>query len=315
MKHLLLCLFLFLNSNIFAQNAVAELQFEQAETAFNDGDFDLTIQKVDAFEASLGNITDKSLYLRVVSQSKLFRPEYFFSDSKQFALYNALLANSSKYIKATQNNGLSDKFKEVYAIYEKLNKLNLPNEQLQYDQAIQKQKEIADKDAKQKQAIAGICNKTFEQLSIDDLPFGISIEEFQKRYPAVLGTKPGKIKNKHSISYFPQNIYWSQHYGYMLEKFEKTDPNILVFLSPTNSNKICGYLKMIYFYKGKEDKQFEFEEIKKELIAKYKPLEDCAESHYLIGGEFYARNGNKNILIQSNDKGIYQLSVLVGKAL
>ena len=86
MKHFILSFFVLTSTTIFSQNAVAELKFEEAETAFNSGDFELTIQKADEFENTLGNITDKSLYLRVVSQNKLFNPANFYSDEKQFIL-------------------------------------------------------------------------------------------------------------------------------------------------------------------------------------------------------------------------------------
>ncbi|MEN2416191.1 hypothetical protein [Flavobacterium mesophilum] len=142
MKNLILAFFLFFTCTIFSQNAFAELKFEEAETAFNNGNYALTIQKVDEFEDTLGNMTDKSLYLRVISQSKLFNVGDFYLDEKQFTLYNSLISNSKKYLKATENNGLNDKFKEVYAISQYVDKLNLPKDKTSYEKEIQNQKDL-----------------------------------------------------------------------------------------------------------------------------------------------------------------------------
>lgn len=138
MKQSLFWFLLLITTTVFSQNAIAELKFEEAETAFNNSDYALTIQKVDEFEHTLGGITDKSLYLRVVSQSKLLDPAIFYADEKQFELYNSLMQNATKYIKATEKNGLNDKFKEVYSISENLKKLKLPNNKIAWQEEKQR---------------------------------------------------------------------------------------------------------------------------------------------------------------------------------
>jgi hypothetical protein len=298
MKYTLLYIFSLFSITIFSQNAVAELKFEEAETAFNNGNYDLTLQKVDEFEGTLGDITDKSLYLRVVSQNKLFNPTIFYTDENQFTLYISLTANATKYLKATENNGLNDKFKEVYAINENLKKLNLPKDKATW----QKENQRIEKEERDKQSIklAQIeqCKKAFKELTIDDLPFGITIEEFQKQYPNVLGENPKKKGYKYWDSYYSKNNVSIEKYSYSFEKFQETDHNIIVTTDLQKDSKICSYIKVIYFYKGKENKQSEFNTKRNELLEKYKYLTNCADPHN-SGTEFSVSDGNKIIFIKS----------------
>ncbi|MEN2416190.1 hypothetical protein [Flavobacterium mesophilum] len=310
MKHTLLYVLLLITSTIFSQNAVAELKFEEAENAFNNGNYDLTLQKVDEFENSLGNITDKSLYLRVVSQSKLFSPADFYADEKQYSLYNSLTANADKYIKATENNGLNDKFKEVYAISENLKKLNLPKDEISYQKEIQKLKSLSEKKTQDKLAKVEACKKAFDELTIDNLPFGITIEEFEKQYPDVLG-ESHKIRKKHI--HYPKNMTLTKYDVFFLERFAKTGHDIMVCTD--DSNKINGYVKIVYFYDGKENKQSEFEIARTNLVEKHKYLLECGIiSIFNSDKEFSVTYNNKNIMIASDQQDSkYQLFISVFK--
>ena len=243
MKQTLLYVFLLFNTAIFSQNAVAELKFEEAETAFNSGNYELTIQKVDEFESALGNITDKSLYLRVVSQNKLFNPANFYSDEKQFLLYNSLTANAAKYLKATENNGLNDKFKEVYAIGEDLKKLKLPKDKAAWQNENQrikkeeqkKQGEIREKEEKRNQVI--------ESFTIDDLPFGLTIEEFRKKFPNLL---PEKLQtydfHDGTLAYYFDVKFLSD--GCWTPKFGKDSKNVHAIF--VKDGKVIGFQKSFF---------------------------------------------------------------------
>ncbi|UOK43907.1 MULTISPECIES: hypothetical protein [Flavobacterium] len=135
MKNLILTIFLLISTLTFAQGgALADLKFEDAEAAFNNGDYNLTLKKVDEFEKALGNMTSKSLYLRVVSQDKLFNPGIY--NENQYQFYNSLISNVEKYLKSMESEGLDDKFREVYAISEKLNDLNLPKDKAGFEKAL-----------------------------------------------------------------------------------------------------------------------------------------------------------------------------------
>jgi len=313
MKQTLLYVFLLFSDTIFSQNAVAELKFEEAETAFNNANYDLALEKVNEFEDVLGGMTDKSLYLRVISQSKLFSAGNFYVDEKQLTLYNSLIVNSNKYLKATENNGLNDKFKEVYAINENLKKLNLPKDKINYEKEIQKQKALAEKENQAQLVKEEECKKAFEELTIDGLPFGITIEEFQKQYPNVLGENPKKIMNPTWGLYYPKNNVSFNKYGTVLDKFEEAGQNITLITDSKNGGKITTYEKIIYFYNGKENKLSEFNSIKKDLLEKYKYLSDCSKT-YNSDTTFEVKYNNKTFsIVSTQDSKIYKISIWVYK--
>jgi hypothetical protein len=128
MKHTLIYFCLLINTITFGQNAIADLKFEEAEIAFNNGNYDLTLKKVAEYEKLKGNTTAKSLYLKVAALDKLFNPDNFYTDEKQLEIYNSLIVNTNKYLKAMENEGLDDKYREVYSISEKIKEFNLPKD-------------------------------------------------------------------------------------------------------------------------------------------------------------------------------------------
>ncbi len=79
---LMLCLFY----TTYAQDAIADLKFEEAEIAFNNKDYGTTIAKLNEFDKMYGSVTSKSLYLNIVSQYKLF--EQFYNVSRIGASFN-----------------------------------------------------------------------------------------------------------------------------------------------------------------------------------------------------------------------------------
>ena len=121
MNKLIFVLFVFFKTIVFAQSgALADLKFEEAEIAFNNQEYDTTIKKLDEFDKLLGSIKDKSLYLRIISQDKLFEPSKLYENESQFNLQTSLRKNASAYLKAMESNGLDDRYREVYAINEKI---------------------------------------------------------------------------------------------------------------------------------------------------------------------------------------------------
>lgn len=303
MKQTLLYFFLLISTANFAQ-AIAELKFEEAETAFNQGNYELALKKVDEFEKAVGGMSDKSLFLRVISQNKLFNPANFYTDEKQFSLYNSLSANAEKYINVMESKGLDDKFKEIYGISEKLNNLNFPNDKKAYQK--EKQRIIKEKQEKLDQ-----CNKAFDDLTIDNLPFDITIEEFLAQYPNVLSKKKYKLtKGTKFDLYQPKDIYMSYS---TLNKFDflgvlimygepKLDIGDITIL--VKNDKIIGYQKQIYWYVGKDLRLQELENKYTELSSRHLQLSDCAALKYDfenlpdgIRQVFYWKFNNKTALI------------------
>ena len=121
MKKIITTLLLFVSIFAFAQGgALADLKFEEAEIAFNNQDYETTIKKLDEFDKLLGSIKDKSLYLRIISQDKLFKPSKLYDNESNFNLLSSLRKNTNAYLKAMESSGLDERYREVYAINEKL---------------------------------------------------------------------------------------------------------------------------------------------------------------------------------------------------
>ena len=121
MKNIASTIFLFLSILTFAQeSAMADLKFEEAETAFNNQNYITAINHLEEFDKIYGSITAKSLYLRIVSQNKLFDPSKLYEKQDQFTLLTSLRKNASAYLKAMESEGLDDRYREVYAINQKL---------------------------------------------------------------------------------------------------------------------------------------------------------------------------------------------------
>lgn len=82
---------------------MADLKFEEAETAFNNQDYEITIKKLDEFDKLLGSIKDKSLYLRIISQDKMFEPDELYDNESNFNLLFFLKKNTNAYLKAMES--------------------------------------------------------------------------------------------------------------------------------------------------------------------------------------------------------------------
>ncbi len=145
MKYTLTLLFILFSSITFAQGgALADLKFEEAEIAFNNKDYNTTISKLNEFDKMYGSVTSKSLYLRIVSQNKLYN-ENKYDENAEFTLLSSLRKNAESYLKAMESSGLDDKYREVYAIKEKLEKFPKDKEayikKKKYDLEVQQKSE------------------------------------------------------------------------------------------------------------------------------------------------------------------------------
>src|SRR5687768_1726012 len=70
---LLLCCCFFLQVAAMAQanEAIAKLKFEEAEEAYNTGNYQATLSKLDDVETLLGTLNPRTLYLRILAQEKI----------------------------------------------------------------------------------------------------------------------------------------------------------------------------------------------------------------------------------------------------
>ena len=98
-----------------AQTAVAKLKFEDAETAYNAGDYIKAINKLAESEKLFGKINSPILHLRILAQDKLF------AQTGQVELGFELKRNCAAFLKDYADvEALEEKYKEVYRINENL---------------------------------------------------------------------------------------------------------------------------------------------------------------------------------------------------
>ena len=99
----------------FTQVAVAKLKFEDAETAYNAGDYIKAINKLAESENLFGKINSPILHLRILAQNKLF------AQTGQIELGFELKRNCATFLKDYADiEALEEKYKEVYRINENL---------------------------------------------------------------------------------------------------------------------------------------------------------------------------------------------------
>jgi len=113
----LLCLLglFFLFTAPKAQTAIAKLKFEDAETAYNAGDYIKAINKLAESEKLFGKINSPILHLRILAQDKLF------AQTGQVELGFELKRNCATFLKDYADvEALEEKYKEVYRINENL---------------------------------------------------------------------------------------------------------------------------------------------------------------------------------------------------
>lgn len=105
---------------LWGQNAVAELHFENAEKAYNAGNYKEVLAKLDDTE-KLSGPTSRTLYLRIVTQDKIFKRGSQRIEDLDFALLTSLRDNIDSYLEIMADYGLDERYREVYAIGEGLN--------------------------------------------------------------------------------------------------------------------------------------------------------------------------------------------------
>lgn len=111
MKAYAIFFFLFLHAVGWSQQTIAKLKYEQAEEAYANSDYKLSLQKILEVEELLKSSNPKTLHLKILSRHKMldYEPELILPLRKDLEEY------LSKYESVSS---LEDKFKEIYLIYE-----------------------------------------------------------------------------------------------------------------------------------------------------------------------------------------------------
>ncbi len=98
---------------VSGQAAIARLKFEDAEEAFNKGDYTTTLSKLEDAEKLFGKINVPILHLRIVSQDKLLQKKL------DFAMLANLRKNCEQFLIDYETmEGIEEKYRQVYKIQE-----------------------------------------------------------------------------------------------------------------------------------------------------------------------------------------------------
>lgn len=286
-KQLLILAFLLINTLSFSQgNATADLKFEQAEEAFNNNDYALTIKKVNEFEKAFGNMTSKSLYLRIVSQKNLFNSQQFYEDEKQFTLYTSLSANIDKYLASMGKKGLDDKYREIASINEELKELNFPKTKAGWQKGkneVEKQRKIKE------EKLNAELKRNQDWMLAFALQYGykpnITIEEYAALSPEnkAMADKKGKTLNNGEIARDNTQFFHIERGPFYLKSVK----------NPTNGTEIISYLQYI-IEKGGYNKRIALynsmvSEIEKNIDKKY--------IKHSTGDEYHTSQVNTDVII------------------
>src|SRR5690606_24320943 len=104
------------NFSIQAQNTLTKLKFEEAEKAFYDSDYENCIKLLDETEKLLGQPAPKILHLKIMAENKIWEANPYAS----YGQLERLRSLCNQYMQNYDIQGLEDKFKEVYTIYNTL---------------------------------------------------------------------------------------------------------------------------------------------------------------------------------------------------
>ena len=193
-------------TGLFAQDARTLLQFEDAEKAFNAGQYETTLQQLDAVEKQTG-VTSKTLYLRIVSEYRLFDGgSRIYEDKKQFERLQRIRKHATQYLNALAGQGIDDKYRAIYEISESVQ--TFPKTEQQWSDTIrslkEQQRRLAEKAKREKQKAedelyAKVVTDQSERTAlsyIQQYPQGTHIKAVERIYADALYTKGAVSLNK-----------------------------------------------------------------------------------------------------------------------
>ncbi len=191
-KLLLILSLMIFSTNIFAQNndMKARMEFEDAETAYQNQDYSKTVTHLENAEKLLGKPTGKTRYLLILALNKNLAQDYQYQD----------LEKLKKLSKHYLDNYTTDteKYREIYDLSNSLNR-DYPKNLEEFNIVLQKreeQKKIIQKKEEINKANANFVQKirTFKP-SLGGVSLGMNYNEF----PSNL--KSGSYKKYHYSNY------------------------------------------------------------------------------------------------------------------
>lgn len=185
--------------NFYSQDNLARLKYEEAEEAFEKGNYAISFQKINETEAILKGSNPKTLYLKIVSQYNLFKEDY--------AYIKGLKKDCNLYLtKYGNRDDIVDKYKEIYGISEEIKPFSDSPEtiELEKKKEVEKNKAIAENEVRINSSI-----KYAENLSLKYyFKPGLSKNDFNSQNTFLVNLPLKKYDNGNffkipSISYTP----------------------------------------------------------------------------------------------------------------
>lgn len=181
----LLSLLLYVQS-ASGQVAIARLKFEDAEEAFNKGDYTTTLSKLEDAEKLFGKINVPILHLRIVSQDKLLQKKL------DFTMLANLRKNCDQFLIDYETmEGIEEKYRQVYKIQEAYAKY--PKTMEEYQKLIAEKN--AEEEAKRELARKSAPVKVYLFRSTGFAASAVGFQVFQD------GQVVGRINNKEYLTF------------------------------------------------------------------------------------------------------------------
>lgn len=235
---------------VSGQAAIARLKFEDAEEAFNKGDYTTTLSKLEDAEKLFGKINVPILHLRIVSQDKLLQKKL------DFPMLANLRKNCEQFLIDYETmEGIEEKYRQVYKIQESYAKY--PKTMEEYQKLVAEKN--AEEEAKRELARKNATVKVYLFRSTGFAASAVGFQVFQD------GQVVGRISNKEYLSFdvLPGRHSFGAQDGRSTEIKRKTElteidvlPETPVFLE-VDYNKWNGDLDVVTITKEKAKEYFE----------------------------------------------------------
>lgn len=220
-------------------------KYQLAEESYSNNEFDKALSYLDQAKEIMGN-KPKLLYLQITIE---LDKGYNTAESAKKILKTINTFENSQGIDSFSQDKKMTIAKSKILLKEKLATLVAEEDKLRAQK-----EELAIKSKKGKES--------FEKFTIDDLPFGLTVEEFQNQYPDILPKNYKISKTKWATGseadmiyvYHPKNIAFENKENFLLPYNASTgvplyDTNIHAII--VKDGKVVGFQKNIFYYNSK----------------------------------------------------------------
>jgi len=238
----------------------AIVKYQLAEEAYDGKEYDKALNYLEEAKKIMGSIP-KLLYLQIVIELEKNN-----NNSKDI---NNLLNLIKTFEKAKGIESFSQEKKMFVAKNKVLLKEKLAQITAQEEKAKQLAIEVDNK--------AKIGKENFEKFAIDDLPFGLTLEEFQIKYPTILPEKFKITKSEHYDIYYSKSIAFEEKGCFSPYNSSTGNP---IYDNNVNAifvkdGKVIGFQKNIFYYNSKGQGNLNYPEAsskKNECFSQYNDL-------------------------------------------